>query len=66
MAAYRYEDSYAVHEGRWCFSSRSLSFMYVVPFEAMATSFGDRRRIRWPEQAWADAELPESLPSWDR
>ena len=65
MAAYRYDDTYSRIGGRWVFATRSLRFMYVVPFEAMGTSFGDQKRIRWPELAFTDADIPESLPTWE-
>lgn len=64
MAAYRYTDNYRLLDGRWKFASRSLQFMYVMPFEQMATGFGSRKRIRWPEQPFAEADIPEGLPTW--
>jgi hypothetical protein len=64
MAAYQYDDTYSRISGRWVFATRSIRFMYVVPFESMGTSFGDQKRIRWPELAFADADIPESLPTW--
>ena len=64
MAAYRYTDTYQCVEGRWKFSSRSLAFMYVMPLEQMATGFGGSKRIRWPEQPFAEADIPEGLPTW--
>ncbi|MDR7303959.1 nuclear transport factor 2 family protein [Haloactinomyces albus] len=65
MAAYRYDDRYARQDGRWVFAARTLKFMYVVPIEQMPTSFGDSKRIRWPETPYAEADLPEALPTWD-
>ena len=65
MTLGRYDDTYSRIGGRWVFATRSLRFMYVVPFEAMGTSFGDQKRIRWPELAFTDADIPESLPTWE-
>lgn len=65
MAAYRYNDEYVRHHDRWVFASRVLKFMYNVPFEQMPTSFADRRRIRLPEATYADADFPETLPTWE-
>ena len=64
MAAYRYADTYRCTDGRWKFASRSLRFMYAMPIEQMATGFGSSRRIRWPEQPFAEADIPEGLPTW--
>jgi uncharacterized protein (TIGR02246 family) len=64
MAAYRYDDRYAQLDRRWVFASRSLQFMYVVPFQEMATSFTDAKRIRWPQQAYAEADFPETFATW--
>ncbi|MBI1376610.1 MAG: nuclear transport factor 2 family protein [Frankiales bacterium] len=64
LAAYRYDDEYAVEAGRWRFSRRRLRYTYVLPFESMATGFGDTRRIRWPQTPFQEADLPESLPTW--
>jgi uncharacterized protein (TIGR02246 family) len=64
MAAYRYDDTYAKVDGTWLFSGRELRFMYVVPFEQMPTAFSDARRIRWPETGYAEADFPETFPTW--
>lgn len=65
MAAYRYQDRYVRdQEGRWVFSSRTLQFMYNVPFEEMGGSFGDRMRIRPPGAAPQAGDYPETLPTW--
>jgi len=65
MAAYRYTDSYRCLDGRWKFSSRTLQFMYVMPMEQMATGFGSSKRIRWPEQPFGEADIPEGLHTWE-
>jgi hypothetical protein len=38
--------------------------MYVVPFQDMPSAFSGRMRIRWPELPYAEADFPESLPTW--
>lgn len=65
MAAYRYDDRYLRDGDRWVFASRELRFMYNVPFEQMPTSFADSRRIRLPGLPCADADYPETLPTWN-
>ncbi|UMG91222.1 nuclear transport factor 2 family protein [Nocardioides sp. TF02-7] len=65
MAAYRYDDRYRrLDDGRWVFAGRELRFMYNVPFEQMPTSFTDARRIRLPGAPYAEADYPETLPTW--
>jgi uncharacterized protein (TIGR02246 family) len=64
MAAYRYDDDYSRVGGRWVFQTRALKFMYVVPFQDMPSAFSGRMRIRWPESPYAEADFPESLPTW--
>jgi uncharacterized protein (TIGR02246 family) len=64
MAAYRYDDDYSRVGGRWVFQTRALKFMYVVPFQDMPSAFSGRMRIRWPELPYAEADFPESLPTW--
>jgi len=63
IAALRYEDTYRLHEDRWCFAERLLSFLYYLPVEEYAQGLGDRMRMR----AYGDrrpADYPESLPNW--
>jgi uncharacterized protein (TIGR02246 family) len=64
VAAYRYADIYVRLESRWLFQSRSLQFMYVTPFQEMATTFTGDRRIRWPETEFAVADIPETYKTW--
>jgi uncharacterized protein (TIGR02246 family) len=65
MTAYRYIDEYVRESGRWVFASRELQSMYVVPFEAMGSSFRDEIRIRWPQTTYQAAAFPETLPTWN-
>jgi ketosteroid isomerase-like protein len=63
IAALRYEDTYRLHEQRWRFAERLLSFLYYLPVEEYAQGLGDRLRMR----AYGDrrpADYPESLPNW--
>jgi ketosteroid isomerase-like protein len=64
LAAYRYEDDYRCVDGRWLFARRSITFMYAVPADEMATSFGSIERIRWPRTAPEAGDYPESSPTW--
>jgi hypothetical protein len=38
--------------------------MYNVPFDEMATSFADRRRLRVPGTPVVEGDYPETLPTW--
>lgn len=64
LASYRYADDYRCEAGRWRFARRSLTFMYAVPADELAGSFGDRRRMRWPRTEPTEADYPESSPTW--
>ena len=64
-ASYRYEDDYRCVEGRWLFARRSITFMYAVPADQLAGSFGGVERMRWPRTAPEAADYPESSPTWD-
>jgi uncharacterized protein (TIGR02246 family) len=64
MAAYRYTDVYSRLDNRWTFQSRDLQFMYVLPFQDMASAFVNTSRIRWPQLPYAEADFPETLPTW--
>ena len=62
LAAYRYDDEYVRLDGRWVFAARTIRFMYNVPFEEMATSFADRRRLRVPGPPSPRATTPRPCP----
>ena len=62
LAAYRYDDRYVRLDGRWVFAARTIRFMYNVPFEEMATSFADRRRLRVPGHPRGRGRLPRDPP----
>lgn len=65
LASFRYEDDYRCEDGRWRFARRSITFMYAVPADRMAESFGSAARMRWPGTEPEDADYPESAPTWD-
>jgi ketosteroid isomerase-like protein len=65
MASYRYEDAYRCVDGRWLFAKRSITFMYAVPADEMAGSFGSAERMRWPRTTPEAGDYPESSPTWD-
>lgn len=65
LASYRYEDGYRCMDRRWLFARRSITFMYAVPADEMAGSFGSVERMRWPRTAPEAADYPESSPTWD-
>ncbi|OAK56377.1 nuclear transport factor 2 family protein [Rhodococcoides kyotonense] len=64
LSAFRYSDRYRFADG-WRFEHREVSFMYAVPVEAMASSFRTNQRIRWPQTRYAEADYPESAPTWN-
>jgi hypothetical protein len=64
LAAYRYDDEYVRLDDRWVFAARTIRFMYNVPASEMATSFSDARRLRVPGTPIAEADYPETLPTW--
>src|SRR4051812_3722124 len=65
LASFRYEDDYRCEDGRWRFARRSITFMYAVPADRMAESFGSAARMRWPGTEPEGADYPESAPTWD-
>jgi len=66
MAAFRYDDAFRCVDGRWLFARRAIRFMYAVPADEMASSFGpDALRMRWPRTQPSAADYPETAPTWD-
>jgi len=65
MASYRYEDELRRVDGRWLFARRSITFMYAVPADQLATSFGSAERIRWPRATPEAGDYPETSPTWE-
>jgi len=64
LASYRYADRYRRVQGRWLFSHRDITFMYAVPADQMAGSFGGVQRMRWPRTSPEAADYPETAPTW--
>lgn len=65
LAAYRYHDGYRREAGGWQFTRRELRFIYGTPAAALPSAFADQLRLRWPDEPASEADLPESLPTWD-
>jgi uncharacterized protein (TIGR02246 family) len=65
MASYRYADDLRCVDGRWLFARRSITFMYAVPADQLATGFGSVERIRWPRTTPEAGDYPETSPTWD-
>ena len=62
--ALRYHDRYRREDGTWRFAHRKVLQLYAMPLAELVSDMGHPVRKRWPHQADAPAELPESLPSW--
>jgi uncharacterized protein (TIGR02246 family) len=65
LASYRYEDEYRCVDDRWLFAKRSITFMYAVPADELAGSFGGVERMRWPRTVPEAADYPETSPTWN-
>jgi ketosteroid isomerase-like protein len=65
LAAYRYRDGYRREPEGWQFTRRELHFIYGVRAAALSSAFADELRLRWPDEPATEADLPESLPTWD-
>ncbi|MFV0457508.1 MAG: nuclear transport factor 2 family protein [Actinomycetales bacterium] len=64
LAAYRYDDEYALVDSRWKFARRSITFMYAVPADEVASALSGPLRMRWPRTEAGPADYPEGLPTW--
>ena len=62
--ALRYLDTYTKIDGHWLFQSRALKFRYVLPFEEMATAYGETLRRRWPGAEVQSADIPDTVPTF--
>ena len=65
LAAYRYHDGYRREPEGWQFTRRELRFLYGTRAAALPSAFAGQLRLRWPDEPASDADLPESLPTWD-
>lgn len=66
VASYRYRDTYRRLERRWLIEQRAVHFVYSMPVAELAGNLGGGLRLRWPGEAPAVADIPESLPTWHR
>ncbi len=48
VAAHEYEDEYAVHDGRWVFTTRKVRFVYAARSDEYSRVLPDARRVRLP------------------
>lgn len=51
LAAHQYEDSYAVHDGRWVFASRTIRFVYAARSDRYGEILPADDRVRLPGEA---------------
>lgn len=59
LAAYRYADQYARHDGRWCFTRRQVRFIYATSASRYSETLPEEDRVRFPgEEPRASAVLP--------
>ncbi|WP_051215711.1 nuclear transport factor 2 family protein [Granulicoccus phenolivorans] len=64
LAAYRYLDGYARVGKRWCFTARTVRFMYAIPTEDYPSAMSRVDRIRFPRSEPGSAAYPEQLGTW--
>lgn len=60
----RYLDRYVREDGRWKFKVRDTKFRYALPFEEMATAYGDSLRKRWPGLENQPVDIPDKVPTY--
>lgn len=65
LAAMRYDDDYALVDGGWRFTRRSINFLYYVPASDYSSGLNQDQRVTFGEQRIA-ADYPESLASWQQ
>lgn len=62
LAAYRYADEFARHEGRWVFTRRAVRFVYATSALEYAATLPHEDRVRFPgEDARPSAVVPRDL-----
>lgn len=62
LAAYRYADEYARHDGRWVFSRRSVRFVYATSAQAYAGTLSSTQPVNFPgEKARTSTTLPAMI-----
>jgi ketosteroid isomerase-like protein len=64
LAAYRYRDEFARHEGRWVFTRRAVRFLYATPADAYAETLASVDRVRFPgDEPRPSAIVPRAAPT---
>ncbi len=59
VTSFRYDDEYAVEDGRWRFASRLVRTLYAMPLRELADGgLARAHRKRWPGTVPSDGELP--------
>lgn len=62
LAAYRYADEFARHEGRWVFTRRAVRFLYATSAVEYAATLPQVDRVRFPgEEPRTSAVVPRQL-----
>ena len=64
LASFRYLDDYRVHDGRWTFAHRELSFAYAAPMETLHRAAVTPDRIAWPDVPAEPGDYPETFATW--
>lgn len=64
VVALRYLDDYRREDGRWRFVSRRALQLYAAPLAELPDVLAGTLRRRWPGTEPAEADIPESLPTW--
>jgi len=58
LAAYRYADRFARHDGRWVFTRREVRFLYATSAAEYAVTLPDTDRIRFPGEPPRASAVP--------
>jgi uncharacterized protein (TIGR02246 family) len=67
LAAHHYHDVYVQDDDRaWRFESREVLFIYSKPLDELAAIDPSQPRRSWPGAESIRAEIPESLPTYER
>ena len=60
----RYLDRYQRTGGKWRFKARDVKYIYALPFDEMATAYGDRLRNRRPGAAMQPVDIPDNVATF--